>query len=50
VDRVRTLVCSVRRLGVRLVAEEFNMSREIVRQVIMYEKNFRKDGTSNLDG
>jgi hypothetical protein len=32
VDRVRTLLRSDRRLGVRLIAEELNMNREIVRQ------------------
>jgi hypothetical protein len=33
VDRVRTLVYSTRRLGVRLIAEELN-NRERVRQII----------------
>jgi hypothetical protein len=32
VDRVRTLVRSDRRLGVRVIAEELNMNRETVRQ------------------
>jgi len=31
VDRVRTLLRSDRRLGVRVIAEELNMSREAVR-------------------
>ena len=34
VDRVRTLVCSDRRLGVRVIAEELNMKRETVRQIV----------------
>jgi hypothetical protein len=29
-DRVRTLVCSDRRLGVRVIAEELNMNKETV--------------------
>jgi len=34
VDRVQTLVCSDRRLGVRVIAEELNMNRETVRQIV----------------
>jgi histone-lysine N-methyltransferase SETMAR len=34
VDRVRTLLRSDRRLGVRLTAEELNMNRETVQQII----------------
>jgi len=34
VDRVRTLVHSDRRLGVRVIAEELNMNRETVRQIV----------------
>jgi hypothetical protein len=52
VDIVRTLVRSDRRLGVRLIAEELNMNTETVRHSnggFGNEKNFRKDGTSNLD-
>jgi hypothetical protein len=30
VETVRTLVCSDRRLGVRIIAEKLNMNREIV--------------------
>ena len=33
VDRVRTLVCSDRRLGVRVIAE-LNVNRETVRQIV----------------
>ena len=33
VDRVRTLVRSDRRLGVRVIAEELNMNSETVRQI-----------------
>jgi hypothetical protein len=34
VDRVRTLLRSDRRLGVRVIAEELNMNRETVRQIV----------------
>jgi hypothetical protein len=34
VDRVRTLVSSDRRVGVRVMAEELNMNRETVRQIV----------------
>ena len=34
VDRVRKLVRSDRRLGVRVTAEELNMNRETVRQIV----------------
>jgi hypothetical protein len=53
VDRVQTLVHSVRRLGKRQIAEELNMNRG--KSVTDYyggfgnEKNFRRDGASNLD-
>jgi len=40
VDRVRTLVLSDRRLGVRVIAEELNMNRETVRQIV--KENLRK--------
>jgi hypothetical protein len=49
VDRVQT---SDRRLGVRLIAEELNMKRETVQQIIMEfgsKKIFRKDDASDLD-
>jgi hypothetical protein len=53
VDRVRTLVCSNRRLGLKLIAEEQNMNRETVLQIIMKDLEMRKistlDGVSNLD-
>jgi hypothetical protein len=52
VDRVRTLVHSYRRLGVRVIAEELNMNRETVRHIVkedLGKKNFRKNGASNLD-
>jgi transposase len=42
VDRVRTLVCSDRRLGVRLIAKELNMNRETVRQIITEDLGMRK--------
>ena len=44
VDKVRTLVRSGRRLGVRVTAEELNMNSETVRQIVKKignEKNFR---------
>jgi hypothetical protein len=34
VDRVRTWVRSDRRVGVRVIAEEPNMNRETVRQIV----------------
>jgi hypothetical protein len=34
VDRVRTLVLSDRRLGVRVIAEELNINRETVRHTV----------------
>jgi len=42
VDRVRTLVRSDRRLGVRVIAEEFNMNRETVRQGVKEDLGMRK--------
>jgi histone-lysine N-methyltransferase SETMAR len=42
VDRVRALVCSDRRLAVRLIAEELNMNRVTVRQIIMEDLRMRK--------
>jgi hypothetical protein len=41
-DSVRTLVRSDRRLGVRLIAEELNMNREAVQQIIMEDLGMRK--------
>ena len=53
VDSVRTLVHSDRRLGVRVIAEDLNMNRETVRQIVKEDlgmrKNFRKNGASNLE-
>jgi hypothetical protein len=53
VNRVRTLVRSDQRVGVRLIADELNMGRKTVRQIIRenlgMRKNFCKDGVSNLD-
>ena len=34
VDRVRTLVRSDRRGGVKVIAEQLNMNRETVRQIV----------------
>jgi len=42
VDRVRTLVRSDRRLGVRVIAEELNMNRETVRQIVNEDLGMRK--------
>jgi DNA-directed RNA polymerase sigma subunit (sigma70/sigma32) len=40
--RVRTLVSSDRKLGVKLIAEELNMNRERVRQIIKEVLGMRK--------
>jgi len=42
VDRVQTLVRSDRRLGVRVIAEELNMNRETVRQIVKEDFGMRK--------
>jgi hypothetical protein len=42
VDRVRTLVCSDRRLGVRVIVEELNMNRETVQQIVKEDLGMRK--------
>jgi len=42
VDTVRILVRSDRRLGVRVIAEELNMSRETVRQIVKEDLRIRK--------
>ena len=42
VDRVRTLVRSDRRLGVRVIAEELNMNRETVWQIVNEDLGMRK--------
>jgi len=42
VDRVRTLVRSDRRLGVRVTAEELNMTRKTVRQNVKEDLEMRK--------
>jgi hypothetical protein len=51
VDRVQTLVCSDRRLGLRLVAEELIWIRKQCNRLLyrIWEwENVRKDGASNL--
>jgi AraC-like DNA-binding protein len=45
VDRVRTLVRSDRRLGVKSTAEELNMNRKTVRQIITDDLGMRKCST-----
>ena len=45
VGRVRTLVLSDRRLGVRVIAEELNMNREPVRQIVTEDLGLRKIST-----
>jgi len=42
VDRVRTLVRSDRRLGVKVIAEELNINRETVRQIVKEDLGMRK--------
>ena len=42
VGRLGTLVRSDRRLGVRVIAEEFNMNRETVRQIVNKDLGMRK--------
>ena len=42
VDRVGTLVHSDRRLDVRVIAEELNMNRETVRQIVKEDLGMRK--------
>jgi len=42
VDRVRTLVRSDRKLGVRVIAEELHMNRETVRQIVKEDLGMRK--------
>jgi len=42
VDRVRNLVRSDRRLGVRVIAEVLNMNRETVRQIVKKDLGMRK--------
>ena len=41
-DRVRTLVRSDRKLGVRVITEEMNMNRETVRQSVKEDLGMRK--------
>ena len=41
VDRVRTLLRSDRRLGVRVIAEELNMNKETVRQIVKEDLGMR---------
>jgi len=45
VDRVRTLVRSDRRLGVRVIAEELNMNRETERQIVKEDMGMRNIST-----
>ena len=45
VDRVRTLVRSDRRLGVRVIAEELSINRETVRQIVKEDLGMRKIST-----
>jgi predicted transcriptional regulator len=45
VDRVRNLVRSDRRLGVRVIAEELNMNRETVRKNLKEDLGMRKIST-----
>jgi hypothetical protein len=42
VDSVQTLVSSDQRLGVRVIAEELNMNRETVRQIVNEDLGMRK--------
>ena len=42
VDRVRTLMRSDRKVGVRVTAEELNMDRETVRQIVKEDLGLRK--------
>ena len=53
VDRVRTLVRSDRRLGVRVISEELNMNRELLRQILKEDLGVRKisarNGALNFD-
>jgi transposase len=42
VDRVRNLVRSVRRLGVKVIAEELNVNRETVRQIVKEDLGMRQ--------
>ena len=41
VDRVETLLHSDRRLGVRIIAEDLNMNRETVRQIVKEDLGMR---------
>jgi len=45
VDRVQTLVRSHQRLGVTVIAEEFNMNRETVQQIVKEDLGMRKIST-----
>ena len=42
VDRVLNMVSSDRRVGVRVIAEELNMDREKVRQIVKEDLGMRK--------
>ena len=45
VDRVRTLVRSDRRLGVRVIVVELNMNRETVQQIVKDDLGMRNIST-----
>jgi hypothetical protein len=50
VDRVRTLVHSDQRLGTRLIAEELNMNKETLQQIITDDLEMRRiSGGPDLD-
>jgi hypothetical protein len=61
VDKVRTLVRNDRRLSIRMIAEEWNVDKETVRQILtenlkmkkvcakMVPKNFSKDQKLNME-
>jgi hypothetical protein len=42
VDRVRNLVNSDRRVGVRVIAEKLNMNRETVKQIVKEDMGMRE--------
>jgi hypothetical protein len=45
VERVLTLVCSDQRVGVRVIAEELNVNRETVQQILKEDLEMRKIST-----
>jgi hypothetical protein len=50
VDRVRILVLSDLSLGVRIIAEELNVNRETVRQIVNEDLGMRKFSTKMVSG